>query len=259
MTEDQGRPDEREQPQPEDAGSTQAVDLGHTRPLPPPSGKLLPATARRPVPADPRRGRSGGCSDVRPLGGRRTRDRARGAGHARLPRPRAAALIAAGSPAAVPRWWRPSSAARSPSPWSRDCSVVWPGPSSPAGRRPVAPGRCRCRCPAPRREQGARSRPSPPGRCPSVVTIKVQGADATGTGSGFVLKPEGYILTNNHVVAGAAQGGDITVEFSNGTHEPAEDRRARRLLRPGRHQGRPHRTARAAARRLRAPSSWATR
>ena len=41
---------------------------------------------------------------------------------------------------------------------------------------------------------------------PSVVTIKVQGADATGTGSGFVLKPEGYILTNNHVVAGAAQG-----------------------------------------------------
>jgi putative serine protease PepD len=56
---------------------------------------------------------------------------------------------------------------------------------------------------------------------PGVVTIKVKGADATGTGSGFVLKSEGYILTNNHVVAGAAQGGDITVEFSNGTTEPA--------------------------------------
>jgi len=51
---------------------------------------------------------------------------------------------------------------------------------------------------------------------PSVVTIKVQGSAAEGTGSGFVLRRDGYILTNNHVVAGAAQTGKITVLFSDG-------------------------------------------
>jgi putative serine protease PepD len=52
---------------------------------------------------------------------------------------------------------------------------------------------------------------------PSVVTIKVKGADGSGTGSGFVLDHEGHIITNNHVVAGAADGGSIKVELSNGT------------------------------------------
>ena len=51
---------------------------------------------------------------------------------------------------------------------------------------------------------------------PSVVTIKVKGADGAGTGSGFVLDHDGHILTNNHVVAGAAGTGTITVELSNG-------------------------------------------
>ena len=51
---------------------------------------------------------------------------------------------------------------------------------------------------------------------PSVVTIKVDGADGAGTGSGFVLDHDGHILTNNHVVAGASQGGTIKVELSNG-------------------------------------------
>jgi putative serine protease PepD len=52
---------------------------------------------------------------------------------------------------------------------------------------------------------------------PSVVTIKVKGADGAGTGSGFVLDHDGHIITNNHVVAGAASGGTIRVELSNGT------------------------------------------
>src|SRR6516162_6159935 len=38
------------------------------------------------------------------------------------------------------------------------------------------------------------------------------------SGSGFIFHPDGYILTNNHVVAGAA--GQITVIF-NGTRMPA--------------------------------------
>jgi putative serine protease PepD len=52
---------------------------------------------------------------------------------------------------------------------------------------------------------------------PSVVTIKVDGADGAGTGSGFVLDRDGHIITNNHVVAGAASGGTIKVELSDGT------------------------------------------
>ncbi len=52
---------------------------------------------------------------------------------------------------------------------------------------------------------------------PSVVTIKVKGADGGGTGSGFVLDHDGHIITNNHVVASAAAGGTIKVELSNGT------------------------------------------
>jgi putative serine protease PepD len=51
---------------------------------------------------------------------------------------------------------------------------------------------------------------------PSVVTIKVTGADAGGTGSGFVLRQDGYILTNNHVVEGAGNSGKITVLFTDG-------------------------------------------
>ena len=51
---------------------------------------------------------------------------------------------------------------------------------------------------------------------PSVVTIKVKGASAEGTGSGFVLRKDGYILTNNHVVASAADNGKMTVLFSDG-------------------------------------------
>ena len=39
---------------------------------------------------------------------------------------------------------------------------------------------------------------------PSVVTIKASGAAGAGTGSGEVIKSDGYILTNNHVISPAA-------------------------------------------------------
>jgi putative serine protease PepD len=52
---------------------------------------------------------------------------------------------------------------------------------------------------------------------PSVVTIKVQGPAGQGTGSGFVVRKDGYILTNNHVVDAAGANAAITVLFSDGT------------------------------------------
>jgi putative serine protease PepD len=56
---------------------------------------------------------------------------------------------------------------------------------------------------------------------PSVVTIKVDGgAEGAATGSGFVIDAKGHILTNNHVVEGAAAG-DIEVVLSNGDTEKA--------------------------------------
>jgi len=57
---------------------------------------------------------------------------------------------------------------------------------------------------------------------PSVVTIKVRGADVSGTGSGFVLRKDGYILTNNHVVEGAVKTGKITVLFTDGKMSDAK-------------------------------------
>ncbi|MFJ9033017.1 trypsin-like peptidase domain-containing protein [Streptomyces sp. NPDC102274] len=58
---------------------------------------------------------------------------------------------------------------------------------------------------------------------PSVVTIDAQGGNGEGgTGTGFVYDKEGHILTNNHVVASAANGGDLTATFSNGKKYDAE-------------------------------------
>lgn len=52
---------------------------------------------------------------------------------------------------------------------------------------------------------------------PSVVQINVRGAQGAGSGTGVILSSDGQILTNNHVVEGAAEGGDITVLFHDGT------------------------------------------
>jgi putative serine protease PepD len=52
---------------------------------------------------------------------------------------------------------------------------------------------------------------------PSVVMISVQAGRSGGTGSGEVIRANGEILTNNHVIAAAANGGSISVLFSDGT------------------------------------------
>lgn len=70
---------------------------------------------------------------------------------------------------------------------------------------------------------------------PSVVTISVSGQESSqngfgqqqsqqvsGTGSGVVIRSDGYILTNNHVVAAATNGGSVSVEFSDGSTAAAK-------------------------------------
>ncbi len=53
----------------------------------------------------------------------------------------------------------------------------------------------------------------------STADIKVNTGQGTAVGSGIVLSPDGYVLTNNHVVAGAGSGGQIQVTTSDGqTH-----------------------------------------
>ncbi|WP_425423881.1 trypsin-like peptidase domain-containing protein [Streptomyces catenulae] len=51
---------------------------------------------------------------------------------------------------------------------------------------------------------------------PGVVTLHVRGNAEQGTGTGFVLDRQGRILTNNHVVEPAGNGGEISVTFSGG-------------------------------------------
>ncbi|MEV0923786.1 trypsin-like peptidase domain-containing protein [Streptomyces spongiicola] len=60
---------------------------------------------------------------------------------------------------------------------------------------------------------------------PSVVTIEAasgRGQGEAGTGTGFVYDKEGHILTNNHVVASAADGGTLSATFSDGKEYEAE-------------------------------------
>jgi putative serine protease PepD len=52
---------------------------------------------------------------------------------------------------------------------------------------------------------------------PSVVSINTRSATGGGTGSGFVFDSNGYILTNNHVIANVANGnGALRVTLNNG-------------------------------------------
>ncbi|MFI5957017.1 S1C family serine protease [Cryptosporangium sp. NPDC051539] len=55
----------------------------------------------------------------------------------------------------------------------------------------------------------------------SVVTIEVTASAGSGTGSGVVLDSQGHILTNNHVVEEAANGGTITVVLPSGESRTA--------------------------------------
>jgi putative serine protease PepD len=51
---------------------------------------------------------------------------------------------------------------------------------------------------------------------PSVVTIAEESRQESGIGSGVVIRSDGYILTNNHVVSGAANGGTLNVTLQDG-------------------------------------------
>ncbi|MDX2355766.1 S1C family serine protease [Dietzia sp. PP-33] len=59
---------------------------------------------------------------------------------------------------------------------------------------------------------------------PAVVNIRVSTPSAQGEGSGIVIDPRGYIVTNNHVVTmdGAADRADIDVMFPDGSRATAE-------------------------------------
>lgn len=52
---------------------------------------------------------------------------------------------------------------------------------------------------------------------PSTVQLNVRGGDSGGSGTGIIISSDGEILTNNHVVEAAADGGEITVSFSDGS------------------------------------------
>lgn len=56
---------------------------------------------------------------------------------------------------------------------------------------------------------------------PSVVTIATVGGGGSGTGSGEIVRGDGYILTNNHVISTAADQGGVQVLFADGTSASA--------------------------------------
>ena len=56
---------------------------------------------------------------------------------------------------------------------------------------------------------------------PSVVTITARNGTSGGNGSGEVIRSDGYILTNNHVISLAANGGTVEVLFNDGKSVPA--------------------------------------
>ncbi|MDO0926930.1 trypsin-like peptidase domain-containing protein [Streptomyces sp. TG1A-8] len=58
---------------------------------------------------------------------------------------------------------------------------------------------------------------------PSTVTIEAESNSGEGgTGTGFVFDTQGHIVTNNHVVADAVDGGRLTATFPNGKKYNAE-------------------------------------
>ena len=61
------------------------------------------------------------------------------------------------------------------------------------------------------------------GTLPSVVSIEVRSPKGAATGSGMVLRKNGFILTNNHVISPAVKdGAPIFVTFADGHEKKAE-------------------------------------
>jgi len=57
---------------------------------------------------------------------------------------------------------------------------------------------------------------------PSVVSIEADGRQESGTGSGIILDTDGHILTNNHVVVPAVNGGELKVTLNDGRTAKAD-------------------------------------
>jgi S1-C subfamily serine protease len=53
---------------------------------------------------------------------------------------------------------------------------------------------------------------------PAVVEIEVQTEKGVGTGTGFFVLPDGYLMTNEHVIRGARRNSDVTVTGNDGTN-----------------------------------------
>jgi S1-C subfamily serine protease len=86
--------------------------------------------------------------------------------------------------------------------------------------------------PDPTISQTVEARERPPGSVadiaartvPAVVSFEIRVGEEGGTGSGVVIDPSGYVLTNNHVVAPAAEvtGAHIEAIFHDGTRSAAQ-------------------------------------
>ena len=53
---------------------------------------------------------------------------------------------------------------------------------------------------------------------PAVVTVINQGAEESGSGSGFFVNSDGYLVTNNHVIENAEA---LSIIYSDGGTAPA--------------------------------------
>ncbi|TQM02332.1 S1C family serine protease [Pseudonocardia kunmingensis] len=86
--------------------------------------------------------------------------------------------------------------------------------------------------PDPTITQSVEARERPPGSVadiarrtvPAVVSFEIRVGDEGGGGSGVIIDPAGYVLTNNHVVAPAAEasGAQIEAVFHDGTRTGAQ-------------------------------------
>jgi putative serine protease PepD len=56
---------------------------------------------------------------------------------------------------------------------------------------------------------------------PSIVTIQAISSQGSGSGTGELIRPGGYILTNDHVISSAADGGRYVVLYGDGTSTDA--------------------------------------
>ncbi len=57
---------------------------------------------------------------------------------------------------------------------------------------------------------------------PTIVTIAAHGSEGSGTGSGEIVRSDGVVVTNDHVITPAVKGGRIEVLLSDGRAHQAE-------------------------------------